>query len=78
MNKSKTPHRTPVEEKRSSDSASNFHLVLGAGGSKAILASTGAIAAFELCGWNDWETIGGVSGGSVPAALYAHGTRAKE
>ncbi|MCB9466847.1 MAG: patatin-like phospholipase family protein [Candidatus Obscuribacterales bacterium] len=78
MNKTKTPHRAPVEDKRSSDSASNFHLVLGAGGSKAILASTGAIAAFELCGWNDWETIGGVSGGSVPAALYAHGTRAKE
>lgn len=67
------PHTDEV--KRSS--ASNFHLVLGAGGSKAILASTGALAAFELCGWNDWRTIGGVSGGSVPAALYAHETKAK-
>lgn len=56
----------------------DYHLVLGAGGSKAILASTGAIAAFELCGWNQWKTIGGVSGGSIPAALYANDTRAKE
>ena len=74
MKKTNTSPR--VEAK--GNSSQNFHLVLGAGGSKAILASTGAIAAFELCGGDEWETIGGVSGGSVTAALYAHETRAKE
>lgn len=55
-----------------------LHLVLGAGGSKAILASTGAIAAFELSRFRNWRTIGGVSGGSIVASLYADGARAKE
>ena len=64
------------EEKR--DLSNEFHLVLGAGGSKAILASTGAIAAFELSGFTNWKTIGGISGGSVPASLYANKTKAKE
>lgn len=66
------------DDKRDRGSPNEFHLVLGAGGSKAILASTGAIAAFELSGWNNWKTIGGISGGSIPASLYANGTRAKE
>lgn len=57
---------------------SEFHVVFGAGGSKAILGATGAIVAFEMCGFNKFATIGGVSGGSIPAAFYANGTPAQE
>ncbi len=58
--------------------SSEFHVVFGAGGSKAILGAAGAIAAFELCGFNRFATIGGISGGAIPAALYAHGVDAHE
>ncbi len=49
------------------------HLVFGCGGSKAILGGCGAVIAFRMCGLDHWKTIGGVSGGSVPAVLYAQG-----
>lgn len=61
-----------------SDSPSEFHVVFGAGGSKAILGAAGAIVAFDKCGFTKFATIGGVSGGSIPAALFAHGISAKE
>lgn len=55
-----------------------FHVVFGAGGSKAILGGAGAIVAFEMCGFNKFATIGGVSGGSIPAVLYANGVSAAD
>ena len=53
------------------------HLIFGCGGSKAILGGCGAVLALRLSGLNHWKTIGGVSGGSIPAALYARGLDSK-
>lgn len=73
-----TTKENPQHSGGPGNSSSEFHLVLGAGGSKAILAATGAIAAFELAGFNRFKTVGGISGGSVPAILYANKTKPKE
>lgn len=51
----------------------NKHLVCGAGGSRAILASAGAIMACKIAGVTEWQTIGGISGGSIPALALAGG-----
>lgn len=53
------------------------HLICSSGGSRAILGGAGAILALEQAGFDDWETIGGISGGSVPTALKAGGHSAK-
>jgi predicted acylesterase/phospholipase RssA len=62
-------------------------LVLSAGGSRAILGGAGAlIAIVQVLGSVEmrmrsgtmWNSIGGVSGGAIPAALYAAGYSAKE
>lgn len=49
-----------------------INLVFGSGGSKAILAGVGAILAIKDADLNI-ATIGGVSGGSIPAYLFASG-----
>jgi predicted acylesterase/phospholipase RssA len=49
------------------------HLVIGAGGSRAFLTGLGAVLALRLGGLKDWSTIGGVSGGSIPALFMAAG-----
>lgn len=65
------------------------HLVLSAGGSRAILGGAGAVLAIDqaigsiddvqLRARNsDWLSIGGVSGGSIPAIMYADGYSARE
>lgn len=54
-----------------------FHVVFGSGGTKAILAGVGASLAFHVAGLS-FKTIGGASGGSVPAALLANGTPMRE
>ena len=46
------------------------HLVASAGGSRAILGTAGVILATDQAGIKDWDTVGGVSGGSVPTSLY--------
>jgi len=51
----------------------NLHLVCGAGGSRAILGSAGAILACHIAGINKFRTIGGASGGSIPTLLLAGG-----
>ena len=48
------------------------HYVISAGGSRAILAGCGSIFAAHMAGI-EWESIGGVSGGSIPAILLAAG-----
>ncbi len=50
-----------------------FSIVCGAGGSRAILGSSGAILACHLAGIEKWHTIGGASGGSIPTAMLASG-----
>lgn len=54
-------------------SSQDANLILGAGGSRAILASTGVAMACHLSGIKRWRTIGGVSGGSIPAIMLAAG-----
>ncbi|RTL43065.1 MAG: hypothetical protein EKK48_09185 [Candidatus Melainabacteria bacterium] len=55
-------------------SASNqIHLVCSSGGSRAILGSAGAIAAIEQAGLKEFVSIGGISGGSIPTAMFAAG-----
>ncbi len=63
----KTSQPAPAE------AAKKLHLVCGSGGTRAFLSGAGAISAFDFAGLNDWETIGGVSGGSIPTLLLASG-----
>lgn len=53
--------------------AAPTRLVCGSGGSRAILASGGAIYALHRASFNDWTSVGGISGGSIPTALLASG-----
>lgn len=55
-----------------------FHLVCSSGGSRAILASAGVLLACEQAGIRRFKSIGGVSGGSVPTALFASGLNADQ
>ncbi|HEY9871521.1 MAG TPA: patatin-like phospholipase family protein, partial [Candidatus Obscuribacterales bacterium] len=55
------------------EAPSGKHLVCGSGGTKAYLGGAGAILAFDFAGVDDWQTIGGVSGGSIPSLLLAAG-----
>lgn len=48
-----------------------LHLVCGAGGTRAILGCTGAIFGLYAQGYQTWATIGGISGGAMPALLCA-------
>ena len=50
-----------------------LHLVIGAGGTRAFLTGMGAVTALRLSGLQNWATIGGVSGGSIPALFMAAG-----
>lgn len=59
---------------RTETGSSVAHYVISAGGSRAILAGCGSIFASEIAGI-DWQTIGGVSGGSIPAVLLASGMK---
>lgn len=54
-----------------------LHLVCGAGGSRAILGSAGAILACHHAGIEKWLTIGGASGGSIPTVMLAGGVDPK-
>ncbi|MDZ4836997.1 MAG: patatin-like phospholipase family protein [Candidatus Melainabacteria bacterium] len=49
----------------------NRHLVIEQGGSRAILTGLGATLALRLSGLKQWSTIGGISGGAIPALLLA-------
>jgi predicted acylesterase/phospholipase RssA len=58
----------PVQDRRS---PRRLHVVFGSGGTKAVLAGTGAALCFHVSGLTDWETIGAASGGSIPAGVLA-------
>lgn len=49
----------------------NRHLVIEQGGSRAILTGLGATLAIKLAGLKSWSSIGGISGGAIPALLLA-------
>lgn len=61
-----------AQPNRSKSGGFSAHYVISAGGSRAILAGCGSIFASQLAGV-DWNSIGGVSGGSIPAILLAAG-----
>jgi predicted acylesterase/phospholipase RssA len=52
---------------------SDLHLVCGSGGTRAFLTGAGTILACDAAGVKNWNSIGGVSGGSIISALYAGG-----
>lgn len=54
------------------------HLVFGAGGTRAFLNGAGSTFACYLAGIYNWTSIGGVSGGSIPALLAAGGVHPRE
>ena len=54
-----------------------MHLVCSSGGSRAILASAGVLLAADYAGIKSFKSVGGVSGGSIPTALYASGMDAR-
>ena len=62
-----------VRKHESERSPASYNLVISSGGSRAILAGGGAIAAFHMAGITQWQTIGGISGGSIPALMLAGG-----
>lgn len=51
----------------------SFNLVVSSGGSRAILGGGGAIAGLHMAGITEWQSIGGISGGSIPALMLAGG-----
>jgi predicted acylesterase/phospholipase RssA len=57
---------------------SDLHLVCGSGGTRAFLTGAGAILACDTAGVTKWNSIGGVSGGSIISALYAGGMPAPQ
>jgi hypothetical protein len=54
------------------------HLVFGSGGTRAFLNGAGSMFACHLAGVDNWASIGGVSGGSIPALLLAGGVHPRE
>lgn len=55
-----------------------LNLICGAGGSRAILGSSGVILATHAAGIESWRSIGGVSGGSIPSLMLAAGVSPAE
>lgn len=49
------------------------HLIIEQGGTRALVTGMGATLALKIAGLKDWSTIGGISGGSIPAILMAAG-----
>ncbi len=47
------------------------HLVIEQGGTRALVTGMGATLALKVAGLKSWSTIGGISGGSIPAILMA-------
>lgn len=54
-------------------SPAGHELVVSSGGVRAILGGGGAAAALYLAGIREFRSVGGISGGSIPAVLMASG-----
>ncbi len=50
------------------------HLVIGGGGPRAIVTGVGSILAISRLGLKNFSSIGGISGGALPALFLAHET----
>lgn len=53
--------------------AADLHYVGGSGGSRAFLAGAGSLLACHAVGIKNWQSIGGVSGGSIATLLFSGG-----
>lgn len=60
------------------DQEERKHLVIGGGGTKSILAGVGAFCGLKANSASHWFTIGGISGGSIPAAFISLGLKPSE
>lgn len=69
---------SPIAHALRNGEVGELNVVFGSGGTKAVLAGAGSIIAFELAGLTNFATIGGASGGSIPAALLASGASASQ
>lgn len=49
------------------------HLIIEQGGTRALVTGMGATLALKVAGLKGWSSIGGISGGSIPAILMAAG-----
>ena len=58
---------------RKKEASQKQHLIIGGGGTKSILAGVGAFCGLNSGRANEWSSIGGISGGSIPAVFIAHG-----
>ncbi len=63
---------------RLKEESAGFHFIAGPGGCRALLATVGALLALRWLGVNKFETIGGISGGSIPTAFFAAGYSLEE
>lgn len=77
-NQSVATYATVACPTESPGDTSKLHLIAGPGGSRAILATNGLIMALGYFGFTDYVTIGGISGGSLPLRLLAHGMNIRE
>ncbi len=68
----------PVTAGTARRESQDMHLVFGSGGTKAILAGAGAVLAIHTTGLKSWRSIGGASGGSIIAALFARDVSVKQ
>ena len=62
---------------RADSQPEDLHLLISSGGSRAILAGAGTILLCDHAGIKSWKSIGGISGGSLPTALYSAGYDAR-
>jgi hypothetical protein len=53
--------------------SASFHVIYGAGGTKALVSGVGAVLAFWVAELYEWASYGGASGGTIPAILMASG-----
>lgn len=60
------------------DCSGKYDLIISSGGAAAVLGGTGAAVACQLAGLDKFRRIGGVSGGSVVAAMTAVGLPSSE
>ena len=61
------------ETHTSRDKEAGLHLIAGPGACRTIVGSLGLLLALDWFGYRKFATVGGISGGSIPMSLLAHG-----
>ncbi|MBS1991296.1 MAG: patatin-like phospholipase family protein [Cyanobacteria bacterium SZAS LIN-3] len=71
MNQTIHPLSSVSRTEQTTSSSKDIHLLVGTGGSRAILFGTGVLLALAQADFRRFRSIGGVSGGSIPTALIS-------